>query len=317
MFFGDQSGVRPVTLYHVTTTENAEAILRNGFAEREAFFGASAMRIGVWLSGRPLNPAEGASGDAILAVAFNVEPRELSFYELVDDGKSFRQWCLPASLIRAHGKVSIVPTDTGQRFWCLTDIEYLERLFASTHKTNAAITASISAVKASETLLVRIERQLNGGFGEELAAAAFAVSLDSLLRSAIGRTKGKARAAIYMADADGRQLRHIVGMSKAYARYVDGFTISPESLACGLAAATGQAIITADVMAEPRWKPWLWLAERFGYRACWSFPIQTATGKIVGTFAMYYREPTEATPDDLDLASTVTRAAAAILSSPH
>jgi len=36
-------------------------------------------------------------------------------------------------------------------------------------------------------------------------------------------------------------------------------------------------------------------------------------GEDLGTFAMYYKEPTEATPRDLDLASTVTRATAAII----
>src|SRR5215831_8645490 len=81
--------------------------------------------------------------------------------------------------------------------------------------------------------------------------------------------------------------------------------------------ATRQAIITPDVIAEPRWKIWLWLAKEFDYRACWSFPIETSAGKLVGTFAMYYKDPTEATPPDLDLASTLTRTASRIISRHH
>jgi two-component system CheB/CheR fusion protein len=103
-------------------------------------------------------------------------------------------------------------------------------------------------------------------------------------------------------------------MAQAYARCVDGFAISGQSLACGLAAFTRQPIITPDVFAEPRWKPWLWLAKEFNYRACWSLPIETSAGKVVGTFAMYYKDPTEATPPDLDLASTLTRTASTIIS---
>ena len=103
-------------------------------------------------------------------------------------------------------------------------------------------------------------------------------------------------------------------MPETYARYVDGFAIGPQSLACGLAASKGQPIITRDVAEEPLWQPWLWLAEQFDYRACWSFPVQTSAGKVVGTFAMYYREPREATPRDLDLAATITRAAAIMIS---
>jgi GAF domain-containing protein len=56
------------------------------------------------------------------------------------------------------------------------------------------------------------------------------------------------------------------------------------------------------------------LAREAGYRACWSFPIETPARKILGTFAMYYEEPREATPSDLDLAIALSRAAADIIS---
>jgi two-component system CheB/CheR fusion protein len=103
-------------------------------------------------------------------------------------------------------------------------------------------------------------------------------------------------------------------MTKEYARCVDGFAISPRSLACGLAAATRRAVITPDVMQEPLWNRWQWLAKDFDYRACWSFPIETPNGKLVGTFAMYHREPAEAGQRDLELVSELTHTAAKIMS---
>jgi len=162
------------------------------------------------------------------------------------------------------------------------------------------------------------EKALTGLQLRKLSAAGNGASLADLLEvlvhSAIDLSGGKARAAFYRANANGSQLHHITGMPQAYARHVDGFVISGQSLACGLAAFTRQPIITPDVIAEPRWKPWLWLAKEFDYRACWSFPIETSAAKLVGTFAMYYKEPTAATPRDLDLASTLTRSAATIIS---
>jgi GAF domain-containing protein len=303
-------------LYSVTSTESAEAILRNGFSETDCFFGRGKALVGVWLCDRPLNAKDGVMGEAIVAVAFNVEPAELSFYKLIDDSKSYRQWCLPSSLIRAHGKISIIPADESERFWYLTDIDYLERPFVSLHKSDLSITDSIAAVDESQALLTRAERLLNGFMGHQVATATASVaeSLYVLVRGVIERTQGKARAAFYVADPLGRRLHHIIGMPPAYARYVDGFSISRQSLACGLTAATGQPIITPDVRAEPRWKPWLWLAKEFDYRACWSFPVQTSAGKTVGTFAMYYKEPTEAMPEDLALAAALTRTAASIIS---
>jgi hypothetical protein len=93
--------------------------------------------------------------------------------------------------------------------------------------------------------------------------ASLAGQLEVLVRTAIEHADGKARAAFYLADAAARELHHIVGMPQAYARHVNGFVISTHSLACGLAAATRQSVITPDVSAEPRWKPWLWLAEEW------------------------------------------------------
>jgi two-component system CheB/CheR fusion protein len=135
--------------------------------------------------------------------------------------------------------------------------------------------------------------------------------LDVLIRTAIATSGGDARAAFYIAN--GGTLHHITGMSEAYATYVDGFVNGPQSLACGLAAATGKPIITRDVAEEPLWEPWLWLAKQFDYRACWSFPVESPAGQIVGTFAMYYKEPRDATQYNIDVAAALTRAAGVIL----
>jgi hypothetical protein len=57
--------------------------------------------------------------------------------------------------------------------------------------------------------------------------------LDVLVGAAIEQTEGKARAAFYLADPSGAELRHIIGMPQAYARYVDGFAISPQEVVPG------------------------------------------------------------------------------------
>jgi hypothetical protein len=71
----------------------------------------------------------------------------------------------------------------------------------------------------------------------------------------------------------------------------------------------------------PKPTPGTWTAFQLAlsrWRACWSFPVETSAGKILGTFAMYYKEPREATQRDLDLATTLTRAASLIImNGPH
>src|SRR6202011_211408 len=76
-------------------------------------------------------------------------------------------------------------------------------------------------------------------------------------------------------------------------------------------------VITPDVTKDPSWKPWLWLAEKYNYRGCWSFPVETSAEQIVGTFAMYFKEPREATARDRALAALLAQAAGIIISRHH
>ncbi|SRR5579871_4169666 len=141
-------------------------------------------------------------------------------------------------------------------------------------------------------------------------SARLSETLALLVDAAIERSDGKTRAAFYIANDKGTALHHIAGMTPAYAACVDGFAIGTKSLACGLAAATRRPVITPDVMMDPSWNKWRWLAAAFAYRGCWSFPIVARTGAILGTFAIYHPEPAEPKDRDLDLVSFLISAAA-------
>ena len=146
-----------------------------------------------------------------------------------------------------------------------------------------------------------------------LSGATLETSLAVLVQTVTNRMGQESRAAFYIANPEGTALYHIAGMSTAYAKAVDGFQIGPESLGCGLATHTGLPVLTSDVNQEPRWGPWLWLAEKFDYRACWSFPVNSATGKFVGTLAIYSPRPREATPQEIEFAQMVVQTAAIII----
>ncbi|MEM5328855.1 CheR family methyltransferase [Paraburkholderia sp. JHI2823] len=150
----------------------------------------------------------------------------------------------------------------------------------------------------------------NEAFKSAMNGASLDASLGILIRALVTQADDARRCAFYIADGD--VLRHVVGMSDDYARCVDGFRISPESLACGLAVATGTPVITRDVLLEPRWEPWRWLAQRFGYRGCWSFPVETSEGNLVGSLAMYFEMPREPSPLDRKLATAFAQTAAII-----
>ena len=125
-----------------------------------------------------------------------------------------------------------------------------------------------------ETALREREAWLAGqkeAFQRALAGAPLEVSLGVLVRTAM-EADPDARCAFYLADAGRTELVHVAGTPESYAECVDGFKIGPDSLACGLAAFTGKPVVTPDVTREPLLAPWLWLSERYGFRAVWSFP---------------------------------------------
>ncbi len=172
------------------------------------------------------------------------------------------------------------------------------------------------ARKSMETVAARLKAQKEA-FQAAADGAPLEESLDILIRNVVEEAEGDARAAFYIVDDDGSCLHPVAktsDMSEAYTQAVDGFPIGEDSLSCGLASHTGDPILTKDVYEEPLWKPVLDLAEKGGFRACWSFPTETVAGEVVGSFAMYYGEPREATARDRELADIVTQTAAIIIS---
>lgn len=75
-----------------------------------------------------------------------------------------------------------------------------------------------------------------------------------------------------------------------FTRAFDGAAIGPREGSCGTAMYTGKQVIVTDVQSDPLWENYRGIALSFGLRACWSNPILSREGKVLGSFAMYYRE---------------------------
>lgn len=98
-------------------------------------------------------------------------------------------------------------------------------------------------------------------------------------------------------DKNGVTLRYGAAPSlpEAYNQAIDGMTIGPYAASCGTAAYWGEAVIVEDIENHPVWTDFRDLALSYGLRACWSRPICSTQAKVLGTIAIYYREPH--TPD--------------------
>jgi PAS domain S-box-containing protein len=203
----------------------------------------------------------------------------------------------------------------GELIWVQNSVS-LTRDPAGNPKHVVALCQNVTQRKRAEEELWQRERWLAGqkeAFQSAMRGEPLETCLAPLVRTAVDQFHGEARAAFYIA-AGGATLYHAVGMPEDYGRCVDGFRVGPESLACGLATHTGEPVITSDVLQEPLWEPWRWLAQQYDYRGCWLFPVRTSGGPVLGTFALYFREPREASPKDQELAAVLTHAATIIIS---
>jgi GAF domain-containing protein len=72
-------------------------------------------------------------------------------------------------------------------------------------------------------------------------------------------------------------------------------------------------VFVCDIATDPLWADYKEIALPHGLHACWSIPILTRGRKVLGTFAMYHREPREPTVRDLMLVDLITQTAALVI----
>ena len=111
---------------------------------------------------------------------------------------------------------------------------------------------------------------------------------------------------------DGKHLRHGAAPSlpAAYNDAIDGIAIGEGIGSCGTAARRAAPVYASDIDTDPLWRDFRELALGHQLRACWSTPILAATGRVLGTFAIYYDEPRTPTDADIEAIESVTQTAA-------
>lgn len=80
-------------------------------------------------------------------------------------------------------------------------------------------------------------------------------------------------------------------MPKGYGQALIGLVIADNLGTCGTACYRGTPIHTEDILTDPNWEAFRSLAEPFELRSCWSMPFFGADHRVLGTFALYSRQP--------------------------
>lgn len=139
-------------------------------------------------------------------------------------------------------------------------------------------------------------------------------ALDTLVR-VVERQSGEFRASVLLVSDDGRHVLDAAGPSlpDAYRKAINGLEIGPSAGSCGTAAYRNERVVVSDIEHDPLWARYREFASPFGLAACWSQPIRDSNGKVLGTFAMYYDQPREPTPGDLQIITAAANRAGVML----
>jgi PAS domain S-box-containing protein len=122
---------------------------------------------------------------------------------------------------------------------------------------------------------------------------------------------------VVLVDSKGTRLEHGAAPSLP-ATFIDsivGRALNVDSGPCAMAAYLNQRILVNDIRSEDRWvaSEWCPMALAHGIEACWSTPITSATGKVMGAFAVYYTRPRMPTLQDQAFIDQFTHIASIVI----
>lgn len=139
-------------------------------------------------------------------------------------------------------------------------------------------------------------------------------SLDDILESIVLGIEGLREnfiCSILLIDKSGKHFVRGIGpnLPDFYNEALEGLEIGAGVGSCGTAAFTKERVIVEDIQTHPYWNDYKELAAQADLGSCWSQPIISSSGLILGTFAMYCREVATPSADDIELIKGTARLA--------
>ncbi|HET6878299.1 MAG TPA: GAF domain-containing SpoIIE family protein phosphatase, partial [Jatrophihabitans sp.] len=136
--------------------------------------------------------------------------------------------------------------------------------------------------------------------------------LEAVIEMVETHSEHGALGSVLLLSDDGQHLLHgsAPSLPDEYNAAIDGVRIGPAVGSCGTAAFRRAQVVVEDIATDPLWADWSAPALAAGLRSCWSTPVFAADGRLLATFAIYYRVPRVPGPSDQQLIEQVTRTVA-------
>ncbi|MBT3066386.1 diguanylate cyclase domain-containing protein [Rhodoferax sp. U11-2br] len=167
-----------------------------------------------------------------------------------------------------------------------------------THNGAVITYTDISTIKLTERL-----EQFRGHVLELMTGDASLADLLHAMVLGVEQLHPAMLCSILLLDSQGRHLERSIAPSLPdfYNQALVGMPIGIGQGSCGTAATTGERVIVEDIATHPYWANYKALAQQAGLRACWSQPVLSASGRVLGTFAIYHRQVHSPAPHDIAL----------------
>lgn len=180
----------------------------------------------------------------------------------------------------------------GEIYW---EESHISPVFDDEGRTTGyvAVKLDVTARKQAE----QYERSRSRALELLAGGAPLAEILEAIVRG-VEAVNPEMRCSVLLVDAG----RHCLVTGAApslpdfYNTAIDGLPIGYGIGSCGTAAFTGERVVVEDIQAHPYWALARELARRADLGACWSEPVRSAGGDVLGTFAIYHRTPQRPTP---------------------
>ena len=211
--------------------------------------------------------------------------------------------------------VAPCPTTKGvPKFWDVrvTPINGTDGQLQGFLSVSRDITAMQELLHARERAVILADAQ-KVAMEQAVSGASLEQVLGTLVRAAEAYSEEAMLVSVLLAQ-DGH-LRHGAAPSlpQAYVAAIDGMATGPNAGSCGTAAHINQEVVVSDIATDPLWQDYKELALSHGLRSCWSQPIRSSCGAVLGTLACYRRKVHVPTPAEKETIALLVNTTAWIL----
>jgi GAF domain-containing protein len=214
----------------------------------------------------------------------------------------------PRNVVEVNAIYGVAETAGVKSRWRFTPTRGEYKEMADQQEADLAPTQKLTPITQADNPQFAAEQQR---IEDMIAADAPLLEILSELVLMIEAQSPEMICSILLLSDDGNHVRHAVAPSlpENYIKVIDGSPIGPKHGSCGTAMFRGKPVIVTDIATDPLWDEYRNFAWAINVAACWSTPILSSKGKVLGSFAMYYREPRGPKPEEQHLTDVATKLA--------